>query len=67
MPSALQYRRPWPKSASSIGTWQYFLSLMSSLSVITNTALILFTTDIPELPQSIAASGSHSWRGTIRS
>ena len=47
------HRRPWPKSASSIGTWQYFLSLMSSLSVVTNTALILFTTDIPELPQSI--------------
>eukprot|EP00937_MAST-01D_sp_MAST-1D-sp2_P003828 g3828.t1 len=49
------HRRPWPLSANSIGTWQYFLNVMSSVSVITNCALILFTTNIAELPKSTGA------------
>ena len=46
------HRRPWPRSASSIGTWAYFLSLMSTMSVITNVGLLIFTADIEALPSS---------------
>jgi hypothetical protein len=49
------HRRPWPRSATSIGTWSYFLSLMSTLSVITNIALLIFTAKGLDLPQSTGA------------
>ena len=46
------HRRPWPRSATSIGNWSFFLSLMSTMSVITNIALLIFTANIPDLPTS---------------
>jgi anoctamin-10/anoctamin-7 len=36
-------RRPEPKGAEDIGTWQYILEIMSTASVITNSLLICFT------------------------
>jgi hypothetical protein len=44
------HRRPWPRQASNIGTWQYFLSAMSTMSVITNTGILIFTAEIDGLP-----------------
>eukprot|EP00607_Mallomonas_marina_P000509 CAMPEP_0182439720 /NCGR_PEP_ID=MMETSP1167-20130531/86605_1 /TAXON_ID=2988 /ORGANISM="Mallomonas Sp, Strain CCMP3275" /LENGTH=796 /DNA_ID=CAMNT_0024633477 /DNA_START=52 /DNA_END=2440 /DNA_ORIENTATION=+ len=38
------YRRPDPKSAEEIGTWQMFLELVTTLSIPTNLAIIIFTT-----------------------
>ena len=40
------HKRPNPKQAESIGMWQYFLSLISRISVITNIAIVFFTTDL---------------------
>ena len=40
------HKRPVPKQAESIGMWQSFLTLISRISVVTNIALIFFTTDI---------------------
>jgi len=43
-------RRPEPKGAEDIGTWQYILEIMSTASVITNSLLICFTgTKLTEL------------------
>lgn len=39
-------RRPFPQGAEDIGQWQGLLEFMSTLQVITNTALILFTSEI---------------------
>jgi anoctamin-10/anoctamin-7 len=36
-------RRPEPKGAEDIGTWQYILEIMSTASVISNSLLICFT------------------------
>ena len=40
------HKRPDPKQAESIGMWQYFLSLISRISVITNIALLFFTANL---------------------
>jgi hypothetical protein len=40
------HKRPNPKQADSIGMWQYFLSLISRISVITNIALVFFTANL---------------------
>ena len=40
------FRRPWPDSAEDIGTWQSIFELLSSIAVITNGALIIFTMNI---------------------
>jgi len=49
------HRRPWPRAAASIGTWAYFLNVMSTMSVVTNTGLLIFTADISGLPTSVGA------------
>eukprot|EP00937_MAST-01D_sp_MAST-1D-sp2_P001535 g1535.t1 len=37
------YGRPKPDKASDIGMWFYFLSVMSTVSVMTNSAIIIFS------------------------
>lgn len=37
------YRRPSPKTAESIGTWEVMIDIISVLAVISNIALLLFT------------------------
>ena len=37
------FRRPWPFAAASIGQWSMFMDLLSSVSVITNLMIIIFT------------------------
>jgi len=37
------HRRPWPTGAEDIGTWLYFLRIMSVLAIITNMAIFCFT------------------------
>ena len=39
----IEHQRPAPKSASSIGMWEYFLGVMAQACVIINMALICFT------------------------
>lgn len=39
-------RRPSPHKANSIGTWAYFVNLISKISVMTNVATIIFTSDV---------------------
>ena len=36
-------RRPWPGGAEDVGTWQAVFELISSLAVVTNVALVVFT------------------------
>lgn len=40
------HRRPFPRRTKSIGSWFYFLRVMSNIAMITNCALILFTSDM---------------------
>lgn len=40
-----QCRRPEPRAAEDIGTWQTILTVVSFAAVITNSALIFFTSD----------------------
>ena len=40
------YRRPFPQTASHIGQWATFMNLQSSISVVTNIAIIIFTTSL---------------------
>eukprot|EP00936_MAST-01D_sp_MAST-1D-sp1_P002882 g2882.t1 len=42
----IEHQRPAPKSASSIGMWEYFLGVMAQACVIINMALICFTSDV---------------------
>ena len=39
-------RRPEPRGAEDIGTWYTILTIMSSLAVVSNSAIIAFTSDI---------------------
>ena len=39
-------RRPFPSGAEDIGQWQTLLEFMSTLQIITNTALVIFTSNI---------------------
>jgi hypothetical protein len=39
-------RRPSPHKANSIGTWAYFVNLISKISVLTNVGTIIFTSDV---------------------
>jgi hypothetical protein len=39
-------QRPYPKPAEDIGTWQTVMEIMSYAAIITNVALICFTSDI---------------------
>ncbi|CAN0037026.1 unnamed protein product, partial [Phaeothamnion confervicola] len=39
-------RRPEPRSAEDIGTWYAILETMSAIAVVTNSALIAFTSDL---------------------
>lgn len=41
-------RRPWPLSAEDIGTWQSVYELVTTASVITNAAMIVFTMQLVE-------------------
>ena len=40
-----EFRRPLVVSAENIGSWQTILVIMSALAVITNGAIVLFTTE----------------------
>jgi anoctamin-10 len=42
-------RRPYPRLADSIGVWGYIIQALSLIGVATNTAIILFTTNIFEI------------------
>jgi hypothetical protein len=39
------HRRPLYRCAEDIGTWEYVLNIMSVMSVVTNAALLAFTSD----------------------
>lgn len=39
-------RRPEPRGAEDIGTWHTILTIMSSVAVVSNSAIIAFTSDI---------------------
>ena len=41
-----KYRRPHPDATESIGAWFYFLGVMSTASVVTNCAIIFFSSDL---------------------
>lgn len=41
-------RRPLPRGAEDIGTWQYIMDAMSVISVVTNFAIICFASNILE-------------------
>lgn len=49
------YRRPDPKAAEDIGTWQVFLELVSTLSIMTNLGLVIFTDKYPWLNDQTAS------------
>ena len=40
------FRRPYPYPGESIGQWELFMNMQSSISVVTNIAIIIFTTDL---------------------
>eukprot|EP00937_MAST-01D_sp_MAST-1D-sp2_P007706 g7706.t1 len=40
------FRRPFPHSGQNIGQWALFMNLQSSISVVTNIAIIVFTTEL---------------------
>lgn len=39
-------RRPEPRGAEDIGTWYTILTIMSSVAVVSNSAIIAFTSEI---------------------
>lgn len=41
-----QYRRPEPRSCECIGTWYFFLEVMSTISIFTNAGLVAFTSTL---------------------
>ena len=43
-------KRPFPRQAENIGVWADIMSLLSVVGVITNTALMIFTANIFNLP-----------------
>ena len=45
-----QYRRPLPKGCEDIGTWQTVFEILSTIGVVTNAALIVFTMKVLILP-----------------
>jgi anoctamin-10/anoctamin-7 len=40
------YRRPWPKGTQDIGTWQSVFDLIIAAAVVTNGAIIVFTSTV---------------------
>jgi len=40
------FRRPFPQIGSNIGKWAFFMTLQSTISVVTNIAIIIFTTTL---------------------
>jgi hypothetical protein len=42
------FRRPFPLAGQNIGQWELFVNMISSISVVTNIAIIIFTTDLFE-------------------
>jgi hypothetical protein len=40
------FRRPFPQIGSNIGKWAFFMNLQSTISVVTNIAIIIFTTTL---------------------
>ena len=42
------FRRPFPYAGQNIGQWELFMNMISSISVVTNIAIIIFTTDLFE-------------------
>ena len=40
------FQRPYPHPCESIGQWEVFMSLQSTISVVTCIAIIVFTTDL---------------------
>ena len=40
------FRRPFPFAGQNIGQWELFMNMISSISVVTNIAIIIFTTDL---------------------
>ena len=45
-----QYRRPLPKGCEDIGSWQTVFEILSTIGVVTNAALIVFTMKVLILP-----------------
>ena len=43
------FRRPFPLAGQNIGQWELFMNMISSISVVTNIAIIIFTTDLFEM------------------
>lgn len=41
-------RRPEPRGAEDIGTWYTILAIMSSVAVVSNSAIVAFTSEIFE-------------------
>lgn len=39
-------RRPEPRGAEDIGTWYTILTIMSSVAVVSNSAVIAFTSEL---------------------
>jgi hypothetical protein len=46
-------RRPTPRGAENIGMWENFISLMSTISVITNTAIVVFVAQLDGMPTDL--------------
>ena len=46
------FKRPFPRQAENIGVWADIMSLLSVIGVISNTALMIFTANIFNLPIS---------------
>ena len=44
---AVTSKRPFPQGAEDIGQWQTLLEFMSTLQIISNTALVLFISEVP--------------------
>lgn len=41
-----QYRRPEPRSCEGIGTWLFFLDVMGTVAIFTNSGLVAFTSSL---------------------
>jgi hypothetical protein len=46
-------KRPYPHQARDLGSWFYFFRVISLVMVVTNTAIVCFSADIPFMPSSM--------------
>lgn len=46
------FKRPFPRAVENIGVWSDIMSFMSIIGVVTNTALMIFTENIFNLPMT---------------